>query len=233
MVTPRRTLRSTPAFGPLLAAAALTAMTATGLGMATAASAADAARSDVHTVNVLLPDGAVAQVSYRGAVAPRVVVVPQAVAGLPVAFANPFAVDPMFAAMERERVAMLRQMDEMRAVALRQAALNRAGAAAAGAPMVIRTGTLLPGSSFHYSFVSTTSGPRGCTRTVEWRSDGTSKEPQVVRASSGDCDAASSTRNSKALTPTAGPAPAGPNVVRAPAAPARVQKAPPGVGIAT
>jgi hypothetical protein len=51
-----------------------------------------------------------------------------------------------------------------------------------------RADALPPGTRFSYTYVSTTSGPHGCTRTVEWRSDGSAKQPQVIRAASGDCD---------------------------------------------
>ena len=231
MLELRNTLRAT--LPTRLMAAALLA--AAGVGMATAAHAADApargaAAGEVHTVNVVLPDGAVARVTYRGNVAPRVALVPTA-------FGNPFAVDPMFVAMERQRVAMLRQMAALRQTALRQGAMIQTGAA--GTAGVVRTGGPSAGpagTSFHYSFVSTTSGPHGCTRTVEWRSDGSGKEPQVVHAASGDCDAAGGATGAKALTPTAvvpGAAPAaareGAKVAPKRVAPALVVAAGPGV----
>ena len=207
MLQLRHTLRATLPTRLMVA----TLLAAAGVGMATTAQAADApargaAAGEVHTVDVVMPDGAVARVTYRGNVVPRVVLVPTA-------FANPFAVDPMFVAMERQRVAMLRQMAAMRQAATSQTALSQTGTSQterAGSAGVVRTGGPSAGpagTSFHYSFVSTTSGPHGCTRTVEWRSDGSGKEPQVVHAASGDCDAAGGATVSKALTPT-GVAPA-------------------------
>ena len=52
----------------------------------------------------------------------------------------------------------------------------------------VAQGAAPQGGVVQYSFYSSSSGQNGCTETVEWRSDGSGKEPQVVRASSGNCD---------------------------------------------
>jgi hypothetical protein len=53
------------------------------------AGTAAAAAEKLHTMNVALPDGSVAQIDYTGDVAPRISVQP--VDAIPVAFVNPFA----------------------------------------------------------------------------------------------------------------------------------------------
>jgi hypothetical protein len=166
------TLRTTLLGGALTAAAA-------GLAFAGAASAAG---NDLHTMNIALPDGAVAQVTYHGAVAPRVTLVrDDAGSRAPAADeSGPIAFDGLFAAMEREHAAMMQQAALVQQQAMRQMANAEA---TSGAAHVVPAG-------FSYSYVSTTSGTHGCTRTVEWRSDGSGKQPQVIHAVSGDCDAA-------------------------------------------
>ena len=184
------TLRTTLLAGALIA-------TAAGVAFSGAASAAD---NDLHKMNVALPDGAVAQVTYRGAVPPRVTLV-RGDAVAPVGDSGPFAFDAVFAAMEREQAAMMQQAAIMQQQALRQMASVQAASATGAGP----AHALPAGASFSYSYVSTTSGPHGCTRTVEWRSDGSGKQPQLIRANSGDCDAAG---RDAAPVPASAPAPA-------------------------
>ncbi|OCC22771.1 hypothetical protein MB02_15290 [Croceicoccus estronivorus] len=164
-----------------------------------AAGAAVAASEHVHVMKVDLPDGGVARIHYTGDVAPKVEFVP-AKAGvpafaLPVAFSSlddeaffaPFArMDQIMAQMEQRHRAMMQMVAQMDS----QASKARGKAAANGTAPVgfVTTGTLPAGTTMHYSFYSSTNGKNGCTQTVEWRSDGSSKQPQVTRASSGDCD---------------------------------------------
>ncbi|MDD3799679.1 MAG: hypothetical protein PHE36_10955 [Novosphingobium sp.] len=163
-----------------------------------AAGAAVAATAHIHTMKVDLPDGSVAQIHYTGDVAPKVEVVPaaadDAVLAFPAAFAGPdeaaffapFArMDRIMAQMEQRHRAMLRQVAQMDAQA-QNAAANGAAAPAG----LVMAGTLPAGTSVHYSFYSSSNGKDGCTRTVEWRSDGSDKQPQITRTSSGDCDSA-------------------------------------------
>ncbi len=250
MLKLRRTLRATLPAG--LVGAALIAAAAVGLATTTSAAATTAdnpaavpasaaGASDVHTINVALPDGGVARVTYRGNVAPRVALVPVDRVAMPVmfapmAFGNPFAIDPMFAAMERDRVAMLRQMDaRINAIHAgaqqRQQLLLRQASAPGVVPTAGRVGGATVsgpgGTGFSYSFVSTSGGPQGCTQTVEWRSDGSGKEPQVVRNSSGDCGAVGPSGKAKALMPNSAGAPArAPQPAAVPAKPAPVRNGP-------
>jgi hypothetical protein len=166
---------------PILAAAAT-------IGLAGAAIAATAHN---HTMNVTLPDGSIAQISYTGDVAPTLRLVPveavpaEAAAAERIAY-DPFAeMDRMFTAMEQRQAAMMQQVAEMQRAAQSQAAT--------GAPGLVTASTGRPANGVvSYSYVSqTTTGADGCTRTVEWRSDGSQAQPVVTKASSGHCDKAS------------------------------------------
>ena len=146
------------------------------------------------------------------------------------AFGNPFAADPVFAAMERDRVAMLRQMEAIRAGAQqRQQLMLRQAANPATVPTAAKVGGATAsgpgGTGFSYSFVSTSGGPQGCTQTVEWRSDGSGKEPQVVRSSSGDCRADGPSGKARASMPNAAPARA-PQPAAVPVKPAPARNGP-------
>src|SRR5690348_8036185 len=78
------------------------------LALGTAAYAAD----KLHTMNVALPDGSVAQISYTGDVAPTVAVAPPD--AVPVAYADPFAeLERMAASMEAQHRAMMQQVAAM------------------------------------------------------------------------------------------------------------------------
>ena len=89
---------------------ARTTILAGGAAMLLAGTAAYAA-DKLHTLNVSLPDGSVAQIEYSGDVAPKVSVVP---ATVPIAYADPFAeLDRMAAYMEAQHAAMMRQMPDM------------------------------------------------------------------------------------------------------------------------
>jgi hypothetical protein len=164
-------------------------------GLALAAGAAHAA-GKVNTMNIALPDGTVAQIAYQGDVAPQISVAP-------VAAYDPFAeMERMSAIMQARHEAMMRQVAAMQqqVLAARQAGTQQA---ATGVPGQIVVATDLPAGSYSYSMVSTTTG-NGCTQTVEWRSDGAAKEPQVTRTSAGDCTAVQ--KNAPAIR-AAAPAP--------------------------
>jgi hypothetical protein len=143
------------------------------------AGAAFAATGKLKTMQVDLHDGSVAQIEYVGDVAPRVILLPapQAAPAL-----DPFAeLDRMTAQMEQQHAMLMQQM----------AALQQQAASGAVQPgQVVVTSNMPAGSSYQYTVVSTSNGKgAGCTQTIEWKSDGSAKEPQVTRASSGDCDA--------------------------------------------
>lgn len=157
----------------------------------TAAVAADG----LNTMEVALPDGSTAHIEYAGDRAPRVTVEPAP-------SQTSFAYDP-FLGLERiayemraRQQAMLRQM-----AALRQAAAE-AGAAMPGG--VILVGNLPAGA--HVSYYSSTTDASGCTRTVQYSSDGSGTEPTITRASAGSCDGASASEPGP--IPVAAPEPA-------------------------
>ena len=170
-----------------------TTILAGGAALLFAGTAAFAAE-EMHRMNVALPDGSVAQIEYAGDVAPKVTVQPANARTL-VAM-NPFAeFDRIAQQMEAQHAAMMRQMAEM------QQAAAQAANAAPGQMTVV--GNLPAG--VHYSYVSTTTDANGCTQTVQYSADGSSDQPKVTRASSGNCDAVK---------------PQGPVPASAPAAPA-------------
>lgn len=179
-----------------------TALLAAG-GLALAAGAAHAA-GKLNTMNVALPDGTVAQIAYEGSVPPRVSVVP-------VAAADPFAeLERMSALMQARHEAMLRQVAQLQQQAQQQVlAAQRSGAVVTQPGQVVVSGSV-PAGSYSYTMVSTTTAGNGCTQTVEWRSDGAAKEPQVTRTSAGNCSAVQ--KNAPAI-PAAAPArPAAPAI---------------------
>lgn len=161
-----------------------TALLAAG-GLALAAGAAHAA-GKLNTMNVALPDGTVAQIAYEGNVPPRVSVVP-------IAAAEPFAEMARISAMMQARhEAMMRQVAQMQRQVQQQAqqqvlAAQRSGGATQPGQIVVSTN--LPAGSYSYTMVSTTTSGNGCSQTVEWRSDGSTKDPQVTKTSAGDCSA--------------------------------------------
>lgn len=139
------------------------------------------AADKLHTLNVSLPDGAIAQIEYSGEVAPKVSVVPAEV--VPIALADPFAeFERMAAYMEAQHRAMMRQ------VAAMEQAAARAAPGASGQMTLV--GDLPAGT--HFTYVSSTTDANGCTQTVEYRSDGGSAQPRVTRTSAGSCDKATS-----------------------------------------
>lgn len=153
-------------------------------GLTLVAGAAHAA-GKLNTMNVALPDGSVAQIAYEGNVPPRISLVPIAVTD---PADDPFAeLERISAMMQARHEAMMRQAAELQQQAQQQVlAAQRAGAPQAGQVVV---STNLPAGSYSYTMVSTTTAGNGCTETVQWRSDGSTAEPQVTRTSAGDCSA--------------------------------------------
>lgn len=140
-----------------------------GLGAAALAGAATAASRDSHVMNVPLPDGSTARVEYVGDVAPKVTVVPGAVA--------PFGLfDRGMFDMDRRIDAMMRQVD----------AMSRAPIAGTPGMNVAAYGNA-PAGSQSVTVVSTSNGAKTCTRTTEVTSQGAGKPPKVVTNVSGDC----------------------------------------------
>lgn len=157
----------------------ITKLLLAGAGAATLAGVAVAAADNHHILNVVLPDGSVAQVRYVGNVAPQIVAVPAAET-VPVAFADPFAM------MDRISYEMDRQMDAM----LQQAsALSQVAPGANGQLSQAALKTLPPGT-VSYSFTSYSSGNgASCSQSVQVTSLGQNQPPKVERQSQGDCSA--------------------------------------------
>lgn len=183
-----------------------TALLAAG-GLALAAGAAHAA-GKLNTMNVALPDGTVAQIAYEGNLPPRVALVP-------VAAADPFAeMERISAMMQARHEAMMREVAEMQQRAQQQILAAQRSGTAAKQPGQIVVSSNLPAGSYSYTMVSTTTSGNGCTQTVEYRSDGSAKAPQVTKTSAGDCSAVS--KNAPAIpaaAPTRRTAPAIPAAV--------------------
>jgi hypothetical protein len=171
-----------------------TTLLAGGAALLVAGTAAAAAAEKLHQIDVALPDGGTVHVEYTGEVAPRVTV-EQADPQARVAY-DPFAeLDRIAYQMRARHQAMMQQM-----AALQQAAAQ-AGDAAPGAVTLV--GDLPAGA--HVSYYSATTDANGCTRTVQYSSDGSGAEPRVTRASNGSCDA--TTSSDAAPTPATAPAP--------------------------
>ena len=158
-----------------------------GLGAAAIAGAAVAASRDSHVMNVPLPDGSTAKVEYVGDVAPKVTVVPGAVA--------PFGLfDHSMFDMDRQIDAMMRQID----------AMARAPMAVSGAPGInVAAYGNAPAGSQSVTVVSTSNGSKTCTRTTELTSQGAGKPPKVVTNVSGDCGPAATAPAPAPAKPTA------------------------------
>jgi hypothetical protein len=151
------------------------------------AGAAVAATGKMNTMQVDLPDGAVATITYSGDVAPRVEVRP--VEASEIAIAEPFAFSLIPGFAHFERIAAM--LDAQREAMMRRIAEMERHAALVSSPdgMVQVSGNLPAGTWVSYRFTSTSDGQTTCTQSVEWRSDGSGAEPRVTRVSSGDCGA--------------------------------------------
>lgn len=146
-------------------------------GLALTAGGAYAASERMKTMQVALPDGSVAQIRYSGDVAPRIRVVP--VEAREVLAYDPFAeMERISAMMQARHAAMMREMAELQR--------HAATVAASGAPGVVMTGNAPAGTRYSYTVVTSNGN---CTQRVEYRSDGSSAQPKVTQASSGDCSA--------------------------------------------
>lgn len=154
------------------------------------------AAGKINTMNVALPDGSVARISYEGEVAPKVAIVP-----VEAAASDPFTeLERMSAMLQARHEEMMRQVAEMQQRAQQQV-LAAEQLRAGGEPGQIVVSANAPSGSYSFTSVTTTSAG-GCTETVEYRSDGTGAEPKVTRASSGDCSAV---KKNAAPVPAAAP----------------------------
>jgi hypothetical protein len=161
---------------------------------------AAAQSKNVHVMTVRLPDGSLEQIRYQGDAVPQIRLEAE-----PAAFAvlapsadgwSPFAeLERISAGMDREAAAMLQ--DAQAGPAL--------GLYGANGPIPVAFGRLPPGAS-GFSMVSTSSGDGVCTRSVQYRSLGDGKAPQVVAHASGDCGGSASGPATHSVSPmTAAP----------------------------
>jgi len=147
------------------------------------AGAAIAASEKMHVMSVHLPDGSIEQVHYSGDVAPKIVMLPATQVSPVSFFESAFGPDSTFAMMDRISAQMEAQTDAM----MRQASML-AAQSANGHAVTPTSAATMPAGSFHYTMVSTTSGSRGCTQTVQITSTGQGQQPRVINTSSGDCN---------------------------------------------
>jgi hypothetical protein len=149
-----------------------------------------------HVINVVMPDGSIAQVHYVGDVAPQVVAVPVADPMLAA-----FGGDSPFTMFDRISAEMDAHMNAM----MRQASALAATTPAATGRISDVARQSMPAGTVSYSFTSFSSGNgASCSQSVQVTSLGANQAPKVVRQDSGDCTAV----NSRAPTPAvATPAP--------------------------
>lgn len=137
---------------------------------------------NAHVLDVRLPDGSMAHIRYVGDTPPTVSFAPAPSAfSIFSAVSDPFGPGSPFAALEQIAQGMDRQAEAM----LREASA-RPGPFTGPDLMQVDIGKLPPGAQ-GFSMVSTMSGNGLCTRSVEYRSLGDGKPPQVVTRTSGAC----------------------------------------------
>ena len=138
---------------------------------------------NAHVLDVRLPDGSLAHIRYVGDTPPTVTfaAAPPALSILSRPF-DPLGPGSPFAVLDQISQAMDRQADAM----FRQASAQPGLAFSGPDVMQVDLGKLPPGAR-GFSMVSTMSGDGVCTRSVEYRSTGDGKPPQVVTRSSGAC----------------------------------------------
>ena len=140
---------------------------------------------NAHRLDVRLPDGSSAHIRYVGDTPPVVSIAPA-----PMAFSlraptfQPLGPESPFAALERISEAMDREAD----AAFRDARAQPGPALGVPGLTEIDAGNLPPGAR-GYSIISTLSGTSVCTQSVQYRSLGYGKAPQIATHTSGDCTA--------------------------------------------
>ena len=152
------------------------------------------AKAEANVMTVALPGGGVATISYRGEIAPRVVVGSTEAAALQArAAADRFAeMDRFMAAMAR-RAALMRERMRLTMAALEAQARSGGARGPSGLTWVNlpgpAAGAALPPGTVSYSSVTRMVGGRSCTETVQVARTAADAQPQVVRRTSGDCAA--------------------------------------------
>jgi hypothetical protein len=136
----------------------------------------------MNEMSVRLPGGGVAHIEYTGDTPPRVVIgqsdpIFDAFWGLP-----PLMRFEPVADFDRLQQALERRVERI----LRDARALHAD----GPEAMIRVGDGSgPPSSFSYSFISTSSGGRTCSHSVQITTPASGGKPKVAEQTSGDCDA--------------------------------------------
>jgi hypothetical protein len=149
------------------------------------AGAAVAATPAKHVMNVSLPDGSTAHIEYVGDVAPKVTIAPGPFAPFsigwePMAIPDFSRIDRIMADMERQRAAILQQVQQMphHGIGIPTATIASYG----NIPS-------LPAGANSISVVSVSNGGATCTRTTRVTSEGPGKAPKVESSVSGNCSA--------------------------------------------
>ena len=167
-------------------------------------------KADVNVMQVALPGGGVATISYSGEVAPRVVV---GQGPSESGAARSAALDRYRAAMAY-RAALLRERMRLHMAAL-EAQARAAGAEGARAMRRVglpglgtAAGVSLPPGAVSYSSVTRVTGNGTCTETVQVTRTSADAQPRVVRRTSGTC-AAGAPERSNLSSPRSRPPPRG------------------------
>jgi hypothetical protein len=153
-----------------------------GLAAAAIAGAASAAGPEKHVMTVALPDGGSAHIEYYGDVAPKVTldrtpVAPLSVGWAPMAFPDFASFGRIFEQIDRQREALMKQVQQM----------SSQGIGAAASPLSVASYGNMPAGPKRVSVVSVSNGGGTCTRTTEVTSQGPGKAPKVVTNLTGSC----------------------------------------------
>ena len=151
---------------------------AIGVAAAALAGTAIAATPKSHRMDVPLPDGSVAHITYVGEVAPKVSIDPR-----PLAYGQPeWGMQfPSFAGFDRMIQEMNRRTEQM----MRQAQQMTVHPGVA-APYIASYSNL-PAGQTSTTVVSVSNGGATCTRSTEVVSQGSGKPPKVTSSVSGQC----------------------------------------------
>lgn len=169
----------------------LSGVAAAAFGMS--GSAVAATRDTIHNITIQLPGGGTEQISYTDNVMPDVVVLPSAYALLPSAFLEPSGGLTQVGA-KLDRIAG--DIDRDMASAIKKANAQAAVSFDNLKDMNTAAFKSMPAGSESYSFVSTMSDGKTCSRSVQITSMGVGKKPKIVSHSSGNC---ANTKNSRAV----------------------------------
>ena len=149
---------------------------AIGVAAAALAGTAIAATPKTHRMDVPLPDGSVAHITYVGEVAPKVSIDPRPLAYSQPEWGMPF---PSFAGFDKIFQEMNQRTEEMM-----RRAQQVAHQPAAAAPYIASSGNV-PAGQTSTTVVSVSNDGATCTRSTEVVSQGSGKPPKVTSSVSG------------------------------------------------